>query len=92
MSQLTVPHGLVGPGFAFKHQTVRFQHHQGMKHTWRQINPKAITARLQHALVEHLTVSSATFGVSSLGLNTTLLPASNAGTIWPLGKDRKSVV
>mgnify|MGYP006167243679 CR=1 FL=1 len=35
---------------------------------------------------QHWTVSSATFGVSSLGLNTTALPASSAGTICPLGK------
>ncbi|MNP05929.1 hypothetical protein D3C76_978930 [compost metagenome] len=38
------------------------------------------------ASIQHLTVSSATFGVSSLGLNSTLLPASSAGTICPLGK------
>ena len=29
---------------------------------------------------------AATFGVSSLGLNSTLLPASSAGTMCPLGK------
>ena len=31
-------------------------------------------------------VNSATWGVSSDGLNTTVLPAKIAGTIWPLGK------
>ena len=38
------------------------------------------------ASIQHLTVSSATSGVSSLGLNSTQLPASRAGTIWPLGR------
>ncbi|MOA15382.1 hypothetical protein D3C78_1355360 [compost metagenome] len=38
------------------------------------------------ASIQHLTVSSATFGVSSLGLNSTLLPANSAGTIWPFGR------
>ncbi|MCY1186528.1 hypothetical protein D9M73_274080 [compost metagenome] len=38
------------------------------------------------AAIQQLTVSSATFGVSSLGLNTTQLPASKAGTICPLGR------
>ena len=32
------------------------------------------------------TLASATAGVSSEGLNSTQLPASSAGTIWPLGK------
>jgi hypothetical protein len=32
------------------------------------------------------TVSSAVQGVNSLGLNTTVLPASNAGTICPFGR------
>ncbi|MNF47542.1 hypothetical protein D3C84_287470 [compost metagenome] len=38
------------------------------------------------ASIQHFTVSSATLGVSSLGLKITALPASNAGTMWPLGR------
>ena len=32
------------------------------------------------------TMNSATAGVSSEGLNTTVFPASRAGTIWPFGR------
>ena len=38
------------------------------------------------AAAHNLTISCATIGVRSLGLNTTVLPAINAGTMWPFGR------
>ena len=47
---------------------------------------RLITPAGRPASCQIFNTSSATLGVNSLGLNTMVLPAISAGTIWPLGK------